>query len=182
MNWRNHKLAEKSNRELKKEQKIKEENIQKLDEQIKKSKKIPEEYKKKMNKCLMLNIITLLVMVLYLVSINILSLYLDTDIYLRYLKILSIVFAMIALIYFELSYKKDNEGLFLYGIEILVIGLVTLFANYAYYLFFDRYNRILIGITIIVVVYYIIKILITRKNMEKRYYKEQNDIKEIVKK
>ena len=40
-------MAEKSKRELKREQKIKEENIRKLDEQIQASKKIPKEYKKK---------------------------------------------------------------------------------------------------------------------------------------
>ena len=61
----------------KKEQKIREENIKKLDEQIRESKKIPKEYKKKMRKQTILNVVTVLCMVIYLVSINILSLYLE---------------------------------------------------------------------------------------------------------
>lgn len=166
----------------KKEEKIKEENIRKLDEQIRESKKIPKEYKKKINKQIILNIITLITMTIYLFCMNILSLYTDTEIYLKYLKVFSVILAVIAVIYFEFSYRKDNEKLFLYGVEVLFLAVITLFSNYAYYMFFDTYNRILSEITIIFAVYYIIKIFILRINMKKKYYKEQNDIKEIIQK
>lgn len=172
----------KSKRELKREEKIKEENIRKLEEQIRESKKIPKEYKKKINKQIILNIITLITMMIYLCCINILSLYIDTEIYLKYLKVFSVILAVIAVIYFELSYRKDNEKLFLYGVEILFLAITTLFSKYAYYMFFDTYNRILSEITIIFTIYYIIKIFILRINMKKKYYKEQNDIKEIIQK
>lgn len=166
----------------KREEKIKEENIRKLDEQIRESKRIPKEYKKKINKQIILNIITLITMTIYLFCMNILSLYTDTEIYLKYLKVFSVILAVIAVIYFEFSYRKDNEKLFLYGVEVLFLAVITLFSNYAYYMFFDTYNRILSEITIIFAVYYIIKIFILRINMKKKYYKEQNDIKEIIQK
>ena len=175
-------MAEKSKRELKKEQKIKEENIRKFDEQIKESKKIPKEYKKKINKQIILNIITLVVMVIYLICINVSSLYMETEIYLKYLKALSVVLAIISVVYFEFSYRKDNEKLFLYGVEVLFLAVITLFSNYAYYMFFDTYNRILTGITITFAVYYLIKVLVVKLRMKKKYYKEQNDIREIIKK
>lgn len=175
-------MAEKSKRELKKEEKIKEENIRKLDEQIRESRKIPKEYKKKINKQIILNIITLIIITIYLSCINILSLYTDTEIYLKYLKVFSIILAIIAVVYFEISYRKDNEKLFLYGVEILFLAIITLFSNYAYYIFFNTYNKILLGITIVFVVYYIVKIFILRIRMKKKYYKEQNDIRDITKK
>ena len=175
-------MAEKSKRELKKEEKIKEENIRKLDEQIRERKKIPKEYKKKINKQIILNIITLIIIAIYLSCINILSLYTDTEIYLKYLKVFSIILAIIAVVYFEISYRKDNEKLFLYGVEILLLAIITLFANYAYYIFFNTYNKILLGITIVFVVYYIVKIFVVKIKMKKKYYKEQNDIKDITKK
>ena len=175
-------MAEKSKRELKKEEKIKEENIRKLDEQIRERKKIPKEYKKKINKQIILNIITLIIIAIYLSCINILSLYTDTEIYLKYLKVFSIILAIIAVVYFEISYRKDNEKLFLYGVEILFLAIITLFSNYAYYIFFDTYNKILLGITIVFVVYYIVKIFVVKIKMKKKYYKEQNDIKDITKK
>ena len=37
-------------------------------------------------------------------------------------------------------------------------------------------------ITIIFAVYYLIKILVVKSNMKKKYHKEQNDIKDIIKK
>ena len=175
-------MAEKSKRELKKEEKIKEENIRKLDEQIRERKKIPKEYKKKINKQIILNIITLIIIAIYLSCINILSLYTDTEIYLKYLKVFSIILAIISVVYFEISYRKDNEKLFLYGSEILFLAIITLFSNYAYYIFFDTYNKILLGITIVFVVYYIVKIFVVKIKMKKKYYKEQNDIKDITKK
>lgn len=166
----------------KKEQKIREENIKKLDEQIRESKKIPKEYKKKMRKQTILNVVTVLCMVIYLVSINILSLYLETGTYLKTIKILSVILAGISIVYFELSYRKDNEKLFLYGTEVLIISMITLFSTYAYFIYFDTYNKILGIVAGILVIYYLIKILIIRSRMKKQYYKEQNDIKEIIKK
>ena len=164
----------------KKEQKIREENIKKLDEQIRESKKIPKEYKKKMRKQTILNVVTVLCMVIYLVSINIL--YLETETYLKTIKILSVILAGISIVYFELSYRKDNEKLFLYGTEVLIISMITLFSTYAYFIYFDTYNKILGIIAGVFVLYYLIKTLIIRSRMKKQYYKEQNDIKEIIKK
>ncbi len=166
----------------KKEQKIREENIKKLDEQIRESKKIPKEYKKKMRKQTILNVVTVLCMVIYLVSINILSLYLETETYLKTIKILSVILAGISIVYFELSYRKDNEKLFLYGTEVLIISMITLFSTYAYFIYFDTYNKILGIVAGILVIYYLMKILIIKSRMKKQYYKEQNDIKEIIKK
>ena len=95
---------------------------------------------------------------------------------------LCVVLAIISVIYFELSYRKDNGYLFMHGVEFLVIATITLFSVYAYSIFFVTYNSILLYISIFVVLYYIIKTILTLRNMKKQYYKEQNDIREIVKK
>ena len=175
-------MAEKSKRELKKEQKIKEENIKKFDEQIKANKIISKDYKKKMNKQTIFNLSTIFTIVLYLFCLNISSLYTDTNIYLNILKGFSVALAIISIIYFEIGYKKDNEKIFLYGVEILILAVITLFCNYAYYIYFNSFNKILMYIIIGFTVYYFAKILIVRKNMKKKYYEEQNDIKDIIKK
>lgn len=175
-------MPNKSKRELKKEQKIKEENIRMLDEEIKQNKKIPKEYKKKINKQILLNISTLIAIIIYLVCINVLSLYLDTKKYIIVLRVLSVIVAIISVMYFELGYRKDNEKIFLYGVEVLIIAIITLLSTYMYFIFFDKFNNILIIILGIIVIYYAIKISIIRKRMKKQYYKKQNDIKEIIKK
>ena len=174
-------MAEKGKRESKKEQKIKEENIRKLDEQIKQNKKIPKEYAKKINKQVVFNIITLIVMIIYLACLNVSSLYLETKMYLRSLKVLSVLLAVISVVYFEISYRKDNEKLFLYGAEVLFLAITTLFSIYGYYIYFTQFNKILLVITIMFAVYYLIKTLVVRSRMKKQYYKDKNDISEITK-
>lgn len=175
-------MSEKSKRELKRKEKIKEENIKKLDEQIKANKIISKDYKKKMNKQTIFNFLTIFTIVLYLFCLNISSIYTDTNIFLLMLKCFSILLAIISIIYFELAYRKDNERLFLYGIEILVLGIATLFSNYIYYIYFNSFNKIITCFTLVFIIYYLVKIFIARRNMRKKYYNEQNDIKEIIKK
>lgn len=175
-------MSEKSKRELKRKEKIKEENIKKLDEQIKANKIISKDYKKKMNKQTIFNFLTIFTIVLYLFCLNISSIYTDTNIFLLMLKCFSILLAIISIIYFELAYRKDNEKLFLYGIEILVLGIATLFSNYIYYIYFNSFNKIITCFTLVFIIYYLVKIFIARRNMRKKYYNEQNDIKEIIKK
>ena len=175
-------MSEKSKRELKRKEKIKEENIKKLDEQIKANKIISKDYKKKMNKRTIFNFLTIFAIVLYVFCLNISSIYTDTNIFLLMLKCFSILLAIISIIYFEIAYRKDNERLFLYGIEILVLGIATLFSNYIYYIYFNSFNKIITCFTLVFIIYYLVKIFIARRNMRKKYYNEQNDIKEIIKK
>ena len=171
-------MAKKSEKELKK---IQEENIQKLDKKKREGKKIPNDYKKKINKRVLLNLLILFFMTIYLVCLNISFLNMDKIIYLRSLKIFSVLLAIISVVYFEISYRKDNEGLFLYGAEVLALAVITLFSIYGYEIYFRSFSKILIIITVIFVVYYLIKTLVIRSRMKKKYYEEQNDISDIVK-
>ena len=170
-----------SKREQKKQEKITQENIQKLDEEYKKSRVIPKDYKNKIRNRILKNTIIAIIVIAYLVLINVLSLHIETKIYILGIKILCVILSIVSVTYFELSYRKDNGYLFMHGAEFLVIATITLFSVYAYSLFFVTYNSILLYISIFVVVYYIIKTILTLRNMKKQYYKEQNDIREIVK-
>lgn len=171
-----------SKREQKKQEKVVQENIQKFDEEYKKSRIIPKDYKKKIRNRILKNTLIAIIVIAYLVLLNLLSLHIETATYIIGIKILCVVLAIISVIYFELSYRKDNGYLFMHGVEFLVLATITLFSAYAYYLYFVTYNSILLYISIFVVVYYIIKTILTLRNMKQEYYKSQNDIKEIVKK
>lgn len=171
-----------SKREQKRQEKIKQENIQKFDEEYKKSRIIPKDYKKKIRNRILKNTSIAIIIIAYLIALNVLSLYIETDTYILAIKIVCVVLSVISVIYFELSYRRDNGYLFLHGAEFLVLATITLFSVYAYSLFFITYNNILLYILIAVVIYYIIKTILTLRNMKKEYYKSQNDIKEIIKK
>ena len=158
------------------------ENIKKFDEEYKQRRIIPEDYKKKILDRILKNTVIAVIAIVYLILLNVLSLHMETDSYIISIKVLSLVFAMISVIYFELCYRKDNGFLFMHGVEFLLLATITLFSAYAYYLFFVTYNSILLYILIAVVIYYVIKTILTLRNMKQEYYKSQNDIKEIVKK
>ena len=171
-----------SKREQKRLEKIKQENIQKFDEEYKKSRVIPKDYKKKILNRILKNSIIAIIVIVYLIALNILSMQIETSTYILGIKVVCVVLAIISVIYFELSYRKDNGYLFLHGTEFFVLATITLFSVYAYSLFYITYNSILLYILIAVIIYYIIKTFGTLRNMKKEYYKSQNDIKEIVKK
>lgn len=169
-------------REQKRLEKITQENIQKFDEEYKKSRIIPKDYKKKILNRIFKNSIIAVIVIAFLIMLNILSLHIETTAYILGIKILCVVLAIVSVIYFELSYRKDNGYLFMHGVEFLILATITLFSVYAYSLFFVTYNSILLYILIGVIIYYIIKTICTLRNMKQEYYESQNDIKEIVKK
>ena len=171
-----------SKREQKRLEKIKQQNIQKFDEEYKKSRVIPKDYKKKILNRILKNSVIAIIVIAYLIALNVLSMHIETSTYIWGIKVVCVVLAIISVIYFELSYRKDNGYLFLHGAEFFVLATITLFSVYAYSLFYITYNSILLYILIAVIVYYIIKTFGTLRNMKKEYYKSQNDIKEIVKK
>jgi len=171
-----------SKREQKKQEKLTQENIEKFHEEYKQSRIIPKDYKKKIRNRIIKNTMIALIVIIYLILLNILSMHIETALYILGIKGLCVVLAIVSVIYFELSYRKDNGYLFMHGAEFLFIATVTLFSVYAYVVFFVTYNTILVYILIGVIVYYIVKTILTLRNMKQEYYESQNDIKEIVKK
>ena len=171
-----------SKREQKRLEKIKQENILKFHEEYKQSRIIPKDYKRKIADRILKNTVIAIIVITYLILLNILSLHIETITYIMGIKVVCVALAIVSVIYFEFSYRKDNGYLFMHGAEFLLLATITLFSVYAYSIFFVTYNSILLYILIAVVIYYIIKTILTLRNMKQEYYKLQNDIKEIVKK
>ena len=92
------------------------------------------------------------------------------------LRILSIAYLVISIILFEISMKKDKESIFLSGIELAVMGGITLyilklFINYNE--FINKYIGIAIGV---VAGYYLIKALvIVIKKIKKEETAEEDE-------
>ena len=137
-----------SNEKQKEQEDIVQENIKKFDEQYKQSRIIPQDYKKKIVDRILKNTVIAVIAIVYLILLNVLSLHMETVSYIISIKVLSVVFAIISVIYFELCYRKDNGYLFMHGLEFLVLATITLFSVYAYSIFFVTYNNILLYILI----------------------------------
>lgn len=156
--------------------------IEVLEEDLSKNKKLTPELKKKIRKTFGKNILIIGLILMYMGLLT-LSFYkmelntLSTD-----LKVLSVGFLAFAIIKFEQGYKKDNEGIFLTGVEALVLALITLFMTVLISTSENFFKNVILGICIFVTVYYLLKSLVIRSKIKKQHKKQVSDVRDIVKK
>ena len=156
--------------------------IEVLEEDLSKNKKLTSELKKKIRKTFGKNILIIGLILMYMGLLT-LSFYkmelntLSTD-----LKVLSVGFLAFAIIKFEQGYKKDNEGIFLTGVEALVLALITLFMTVLISTSENFFKNVILGICIFVTVYYLLKSLVIRSKIKKQHKKQVSDVRDIVKK
>ena len=91
-------------------------------------------------------------------------------VYMLDLKTFAIFIAIISIVIFEKAYKKDENYLALHGIEMTVVGILTLVILYFYSISYEYFSYILCSILGLVVVYYIIKsiIILIRNKIKNR--------------
>ena len=167
----------------KKKEKEKQKNLEKMEEVIKNKNKIVDDYNKKIQKKILQNIALAIVYIIFFYLLYLGSQNIETNIYLTDLKVFAFGLLILAIIIFEYSYKKDNGAIAIHGIEILVTSIIALFLTYMSELFVNRiYILIITCIAIIYVVYFIIKSFIILYTMKKQYFKQKDDIKDIIKK
>ena len=115
----------------------------------------------------------LLTLAFYKMELNTLS----TD-----LKVLSAGFLVFAIIKFEQGYKNDNEGIFLIGIEVLALALITLFMTVLISSDEHFFQNVVMGISIFATIYYILKSFAIRAKIKKQHKKQVSDVRDIIKK
>ena len=164
---------------MKREQK---KNIENLKKEIEEKKKIPIDVKKKINFNAIKNLAILSIIIVYLIVLYFGMNRIQTDIYLMSLRILSGILLLTAIIIFEFGYKKDNEEIWLHGLEILIVSFFSLYGIYFYSIFYSNYGKVVLTAGISFLIYFAIKIIIIQKRLEKKYKKSLTDIGEIVKK
>lgn len=167
---------------MKREERKRKDNIEKLTKEVEEKKKIPKEVKEKINSRIFENMIIAAIIMVYLVSLNFGMTNIPTDTYRTDLKVFSILLLIITIMIFEWGYKKDNESIWLHGVEVMVLGVITLYLIYLYSMYYSTYGTLILSIGIIYLIYYAIKVVIIKKRIAKEYKKSLNDIGEIIKK
>ena len=127
------------------------------------------------------NIIFVLLIVIYFICFNTQCVNLETSILTQCINISSLIFLGIAIVMFEIGYRKDKKKIGIHGIEILVLGIFTLLMKHMpRILESDMKTYIEMG-TYGFIIYYVLKsaIMYTKKKQEE--LKSLSDIKEIVK-
>ena len=167
---------------MKKDDKKTKENIENLGKVIEESKKIPKEVKEKINSKRFENILYAVIILIYLGALNLGMTNIPTENYLMDLKVFAIVLLVGTIILFELAYRKDISDLWLHGVEVMIISIFTMYLIYLYSIFYNTFGNIVFSAFFIYLIYYLVKIFVTKKIIIKRYNKSLVDIGEIVKK
>ena len=157
---------------------MKKKELEKLDK-ISEKMKLNPEVKHVILKKVLNNFLIALGILLLFIGLIIISRTLKKDTTLLVYKVCSILLFTITLFIFEWAYKKDNDNLCVYGIEMLILSITTLLTPY---IFLERPNTFTLIVGDYFTAYYILKNLVVYKKEKNKYVKEQNDIKQIIKK
>ena len=161
---------------------MKKETINKIEDEITKKTTMPEELKEKTRKEIWVNILLAIGIMVYLILLILGSIDSTKVTRITDFKVFSMVLLFTSICLFEIAYKKDNGKLALYGIEILIVAICTLFLPYIVFELSNTYQKYYILSTLIVPLYYIIKSIVIKKKNKFVYQKQESDRKEITKK
>lgn len=160
----------------KKEEKV---SIQEIKQTIKKKQNLPKEEIEKINKVLFQNIIIAVCITIYFIFLNLGNANINPDIYLTDLKVFGICVLFLAIAIIEKAYKEDNGTIAIYGIEMIVLAIVTLSLIYVKLMYSSIYAFVITSISYILVIYYLIKSIIIY--IKKRHEYFVNGMKKIIK-
>jgi len=104
----------------------------------------------------------------------------DNSIFIVDLKVFGVSLLALAIGVFEYAYKKDSGIIAIYGIEILVLSIITIGFIYLSLMWAEKFVSISTLITYIIAIYFVIKSAVIYTKMKKKYF--VNEMKKIIKK
>lgn len=154
--------------------------LEKIKQEINKQKKLPKEIVEKVSKKVFINVVIAISIVIYFIFINLGYININKEAFITDLQVFSIALIITTVIIFEKAYKKDSGKLTIYGIELLILSIITMLLPRIY----NQYTEIFVEIvgisSIAYVVYYLIKCIIIYAKTRRKIRK--SDVKKIAKK
>ena len=157
---------------------VEEKEINEIGKVIKneRKKKLPEEESKKALKQSIWNISVAIIIALYFIFLSLGFKNIERNIFTTDLKVFSISVLVIAIFLFERAYKKENKKIVAYGIELLAIAFFTIALLYICIINPEIFLLSILVMSIISMVYYLIKSLVTYITIKKEYNKQNNEL------
>lgn len=145
---------------------------------FKKKKKLPQEALKEINKPVFYNIVVAIVIMIYFIFL-ILGFYnIENSVYQTDLKVFSMCILFVAIIVIEKAYKDDNGRIAIYGIETIVLAIITLGLIYVNLILSSKYVSIVLIISYIACIYYVVKSIVIYHKGKKKYFVD--NVKEMI--
>lgn len=153
-------------------------SIQEIKQTIKKKQKLPKEEIEKINKCIFQNIMVALCIIIYFIFLNLGHINIQGEVYVTDLKVFSMCILLLAIALIEKAYKNDDGKIAIYGVEMIVLSLVTVALIYVNLMLSTRYAYIVTSISYIFAIYYLIKSIVIYIRKRKKYFVD--GMKEII--
>lgn len=153
-------------------------SIKKIEETIKEKQNLPKEEIEKINKYIFQNILVAICILIYFIFLNLGYRNIQSDVYATDLKVFSMCALFLAIALIENAYKKDDGRIAIYGIEMIVVSLITTALIYVQLMLAERYTYIVTSISYIFAIYYLIKSIIIYLKKRKKYFVD--DMKKMI--
>lgn len=105
---------------------------------------------------------------------------LENEVFRQDVKICTILITIAIIAVFEIAYRKDSGEIAIHGIELLFLGILTLFMPYVYIYRGMVFKFLYSFSSMYIAIYYAIKALIIYEIEIKKYLTNISDVKEIV--
>ena len=152
-----------------------------IEKEIVSKKEMPKEEKLKMYKKLFEDIFIADIVMAFFYLINLGASNIETTVFIKDLKVFSMLLIIFTIMLFEYSYRKENGNIAIHGIECFIVSIFVLFSIYLYTMYLTEFDLILMVASIVCAIYYLGKALINYCKMKKTYLESINDINEIIK-
>lgn len=147
--------------------------------ELKARKKLSPELKEIRNKMILKNLWIAIFIMIYFLFLSLGNYNIDRTVFITDLHVFSAAILVLSICLFEKGYKKDDEGIFLNGVEALVVAFLTLIMPYTMFEATSTIHFIASLSFIYFTVYYLIKSLVQAVKLKKKY--TTSDVKELVK-
>lgn len=137
--------------------------------ELKNNKKLPKEEQYKLNSIVFQNLCTIIVIMIYFIFLVLGFINIEIPILITDLKVFSLSILALAIILFEIAYKKDSGKYCITGIEMLILALVTVALMYISIMYSEKYVYIVSAISFIFAIYYIGKAIVLYCKTKKSY-------------
>ena len=158
-----------------------EEDTKKIVEEITEKRKMTQIVKEKLNTRIFKNCLLGIGIIIAISILNFIYIYASDTIVSIALKVFPMIFIILTIITFEISYRKDNGIVAITAIELLVFSIIVLYMPNIYENLDKKFCLRLACVPLICAFYYIIKSVIIYFATEKHYQNNLSDVKEIMK-
>lgn len=152
-----------------------------MQQEIEEKRKLTKEVKDKIDSGVFFNFWLAVSIMIYMFFVNLIYIKWNMSDFQIFMKIYSLILTIIMIVFFEISYRKDNLKYALTGIELLILNILVTYIPYVYYNKNEIVRKLIMLVPVYYGVYYSFKNFIIYKKEQIKHQSNLSDVREIIK-